>query len=99
ASIVDLFPGATRLQAMAIEATVVTTNKCTYVAYRGPWATETLVRERLIDIVAHELGLDPLQVRLANYVHDGEDAQMITGRSLVGVTARGSVQRGAELID
>jgi aerobic carbon-monoxide dehydrogenase large subunit len=98
-AIVGMMPGPTRLLALAYDAKTVTTNKATYVAYRGPWATETFVRERLLDVVSRELGLDPVAVRLANYIRKGEPAQMITGSSLAGVTARESVERAVEILD
>ena len=37
-------------------------NKATYVAYRGPWEVETWVRERLLDMIARELSLDPVEI-------------------------------------
>ncbi len=40
-----LMPGPYRWQAYSYRATVATTNKCVYVAYRGPWAVETWARE------------------------------------------------------
>ena len=98
-AIVSMMPGPTRLRGLSCDITVVTTNKCSYLAYRGPWATETFVRERLIDIIARELGLDPVAVRLANYIEKGEPARMISGQSLVGVTARESLERAMELMD
>jgi carbon-monoxide dehydrogenase large subunit len=97
-AIVGLIPGPTRLRAISCEARAVTTNKATYVAYRGPWATETFIRERLIDIVARELRLDPVDVRLANYVKKGEPATMVSGQSLASVTARESVEKAVEVV-
>ena len=47
-----LFPGAYRLEHLEFDVKVVATNKASYVAYRGPWESETFVRERLIDLVA-----------------------------------------------
>ena len=75
-------------------------NKAQYVAYRGPWAAETFTRERLLDIVAHELGIEPLELAAAQRRHPRRAAaRMITGRSLVGVTTRESLERMAEIID
>jgi carbon-monoxide dehydrogenase large subunit len=76
------------------------TNKASYVAYRGPWAAETWVRERMIDRVAVELGVEPVAIRLRNVVTRGEaPLEMITGRSLAGVTAKESLERMAEIMD
>ncbi|MGD9796646.1 MAG: xanthine dehydrogenase family protein molybdopterin-binding subunit [Acidimicrobiia bacterium] len=95
-----MIPGPYRMEALAFEARVAITNKASYVAYRGPWAAETWVRERLFDLIAVELGIDPYELRLRNVVTDGEaPLAMVTGRALTGVTARQSLERLAELVD
>jgi carbon-monoxide dehydrogenase large subunit len=95
-----MLPGPYKLAAMGFESTAVTTNKATYVAYRGPWASETFVRERVLDLVARDLGLDPLEIRLRNAApRTDPPASMITGRPLVGVTTRESLERVAEMVD
>lgn len=60
-----LLPAAYRLANLRFEARVVATNKATYVPYRGPWEVETWVRERLLDVVARALGIDPGRRRAA----------------------------------
>ena len=55
-----MLPGPYKLAALGFESTAVTTNKACYVAYRGPWASETFVRERVLDLIAKDLGLDPV---------------------------------------
>lgn len=96
----DLFPGPYRIGALSFEHTVVVTNKATYVAYRGPWAAETFVRERLVDLVAGELGMEPIDVRRRNVVVRGEEpTHMVTGPSLAGVTAGESIEEIAAAID
>ena len=45
---------------------VVATNKATYVAYRGPWEAETFVRERMLDVIAADVGFAPEAVRVRN---------------------------------
>ena len=54
-----IFPSAYRIRDYEFDAKIVFTNKATYVAYRGPWAVETWVRERLLDRIARELGARP----------------------------------------
>ena len=49
-------PGPYRWQAYAFGRMLAVTNKATYVAYRGPWAVETWVRERMLDEVAASWG-------------------------------------------
>jgi aerobic carbon-monoxide dehydrogenase large subunit len=95
-----MFPGPYTMAALGFESTAVTTNKATYVAYRGPWASETFVRERVLDLIAKDLGLDPLEIRLRNVAaRTDPPAVMVTGRPLVGVTAKESLERVAEIVD
>jgi aerobic carbon-monoxide dehydrogenase large subunit len=100
-SIVEgMLPGPYKLAALGFESTAVTTNKASYVAYRGPWASETFVRERVLDLLAKDLGLEPLEIRQRNLVpRTDPPAAMITGRPLVGVTSRESLERVADLLD
>jgi aerobic carbon-monoxide dehydrogenase large subunit len=95
-----MFPGPYQIAALGFESTAVTTNKASYVAYRGPWASETFVRERILDLIAKDLGLDPLEIRLRNAApRTDPPAAMVTGRPLAGVTTRESLERVAQLVD
>ncbi len=95
-----MIPGPYSLGALEFTFRAVVTNKATYVAYRGPWAAETFCRERMVDIIAKELDLEPLEVRRRNIPFQGaEPTNMITGRSLVGATARESLEKVAEVVD
>jgi carbon-monoxide dehydrogenase large subunit len=95
-----MLPGPYKLAALGFESTGVTTNKAPYVAYRGPWASETFVRERILDLIAKDLGLDPLEIRLRNAApRTDPPAVMITGRPLAGVTTRESLERLAQVVD
>src|ERR1700677_2218329 len=95
-----MLPGPYKMAAMGFESTAVTTNKPTYVAYRGPWASETFVRERVLDLIAKDLGLDPLEIRLRNVApRPDPPAVMLTGRPLAVVTTRESLDRVADLVD
>jgi len=95
-----MFPGPYKVAALGFESTAVTTNKACYVAYRGPWASETFVRERVLDLIAKDLGVDPLEIRLRNAApRTDPPASMITGRPLVGVTTREALERVAQLVD
>jgi len=90
-----MMPGPYRLKAYQFDTTIVASNKATYVAYRGPWAAETWVRERMIDVIARELGLDRVAVRLRNMVGDDElPTNMITGPALdVRMSAKRTLER------
>ncbi len=96
----SVMPGPYRIEGLSFEETVAITNKASYVAYRGPWAAETFVRERLVDMIAAELGVEPLELRLRNVVDDGDPPpRLVTGRSLRGTTSRQSLERIGELVD
>ena len=95
-----LFPNVYRIRDYSFETTIVATNKATYVAFRGPWESETWARERLLDVIAAELGLDPVEVRLRNlYTPDELPTKMVTGPTLAFVTARETLERAVEAAD
>jgi carbon-monoxide dehydrogenase large subunit len=95
-----MLPGPYKLQALGFESTAAITNKAPYVAYRGPWASETFVRERVLNLVAKELGLDPVEIRLRNFApRTDPPVMMITGRPLVGVTSKESLEQVGQLVD
>jgi len=100
ATVEAMLPGPYKLAALGFESTAVTTNKAPYVAYRGPWASETFVRERVLDLIAKDLGLQPLEIRLRNVApRTDPPSMMITGRPLAGVTTRESLERLAQVVD
>ncbi len=94
-------PGPYDFKAYQIRGRIVASNKGKVVPYRGPWANECWVRERLIDKAAHELGRDPGDLRLQNMI--GEDlprAAMITGPTLDETNStKKTLQRAIEMID
>jgi aerobic carbon-monoxide dehydrogenase large subunit len=95
-----MLPGPYKLAALGFESTAVTTNKASYIAYRGPWASETFVRERVLDLLAKDLGLDPLEIRLRNVAPRTDPPfAMITGRPLAGVTTKESLERVTRMVD
>jgi carbon-monoxide dehydrogenase large subunit len=99
-SLSGAFQGPTRIEGIAARNTVVFSNKATYVSYRGPWATGDFLRERLLDVIAHELSIDPLEVRRRNYVRRGEPPlAMLTGQPFVGVTTQEQVEKAAQVVD
>ena len=90
----SLFPAAYRLQHYDFEAVAVTTNKATYVPYRGPWEVETWVRERLLDVLARTVGIDPVEFRLRNLWNTDE----LPRQSLVGVELSGKMSQRETLM-
>jgi aerobic carbon-monoxide dehydrogenase large subunit len=95
-----LFPGAYRLRDLSFRARVVATSKATYVAYRGPWAAETFVRERMLDEIAAEVGATPEAVRDRNLLTPDElPTRLVTDVSFEHVTARQTFERALALAD
>ena len=94
-----LIPNAYRWDAYAFRGRVVATNKCSYIAYRGPWAAETWVRERMLDEIAAELGIDRVEIRRRNLIDQDQPTKMITGPTVSGITARQTLDRAVELMD
>ena len=61
-----LYPGPYRMGPVSWRARTVYTNTCGRGAYRGPWQMESVAREQMIDRVAREIGMDPLELRRRN---------------------------------
>jgi carbon-monoxide dehydrogenase large subunit len=90
------FQGPTKIEGVGAKNTAVFSNKATYVAYRGPWATGDFLRERMLDVIARELDIDPREIRRRNYVErDVAPLAMLTGQPFVGVTTREQVEQAA----
>ena len=64
-----LFPGPYRISNYQCEVRCVLTNKTPTGTYRAPGRFEAnAARERLLDLAAHELGMDPAELRLKNFI-------------------------------
>ena len=60
-------PGPYRIENICIQSEAVLTNKSPVSAYRGAGQPEaTYARERIFDIAAHRLGMDPAELRRRN---------------------------------
>ncbi len=96
-----MMPGPYRLPALGFTTTVTASNKATYVAYRGPWAVETWVRERILDLAARDLGIGRDEIRLRNIIGPDElPTKMLTGPTLdVRMSARTTLERLLEVAD
>jgi aerobic carbon-monoxide dehydrogenase large subunit len=80
---IALLPGPYRIPNYECEALCVLTNKTPTGTYRGPGRYEgTFVRERLLDRVAAELGLDPADVRRRNFIDARDMPYEVGGGSL-----------------
>ena len=95
-----LFPNAYRIANYSFEGTVVASNTGTYIAFRGPWESETWARERIIDLAAHALGMEPADVRSHNLIGtDEQPTTMVTGPTIDHMTAHDTHERARELAD
>jgi aerobic carbon-monoxide dehydrogenase large subunit len=77
-------PGPYTLKAASIEIRSVVTNKVPSAAYRGFGQTQaTFVMERMIDLAAAKLGMDPAEVRRKNFISPQQVSSFVTA---TGVT-------------
>jgi aerobic carbon-monoxide dehydrogenase large subunit len=89
-----------RVDTFAFETMIGATNKNTYISYRGPGSAETLVRERMLDAVAAELGIDPVEIRRRNLLTVEEQPwKMPMGVTVHRAHARETLERAVELAD
>jgi len=73
--------GPYRIPAVHVDSYGYYTNLPAAAAYRGAMSSQTTwAYESHMDTIAHRLGLDPLQLRLKNLLHSGE--QFATGETL-----------------
>ena len=65
----DMYPGIYRFDAFALRATGVYTNRTPVGAYRGAGRPEaSFAIERIMDDLAAELGVDPIELRRRNWI-------------------------------
>ena len=95
-----IFPGPYRIPRFAYRSTSVFTNTCSRGAYRGPWQVESVAREAMMDCVARELCIDPLEIRRRNVLHEEDLPYASPGGMLIrAVSPAASLEHAAELID
>lgn len=97
-----MFPGPYRWGgpgSVSYSGQAVFTNTCGHCAYRGPWMMETVGREQMMDAVARELGIDPLEIRRRNAISSNE-MPFTTPTTLVyeTVSPAETLEQAAELI-
>ena len=69
----QFLPGPYRVPAFACEVQALITNKTPVGTYRGPGRFEAnFCRERLIDMMADDLAIDPADIRLRNLIEPAE---------------------------
>ena len=96
-----MMPGVYRLRAFEFNTRIVCANKGPYVPYRGPWAVETWVRERMLDVIARELGMSPAELRLRNMVTmaSSRDRWSPARCSMSACRRRATLDKALELAD
>ncbi len=68
-SCLGMLPGPYEWDVLGGEGTLIATNQVPTAAYRGFGQTQAcFIRERTIDIIADQLGLDPVDVRIRNMI-------------------------------
>ena len=94
-----MFPGPYRLPRYAWSATSMFTNTCPRAPYRGPWQAETFAREQAMDVLARDMGIDPLELRRRNVIHRDElPYAMASGMTLVEISPEETLEQAADQI-
>jgi aerobic carbon-monoxide dehydrogenase large subunit len=96
---VKMIPGPYRVPTVEVRSTSVRTNTSSRAAYRGPWMMETLLRETIVDIIARELGIDPLEMRRRNILHRSE-LPYVTGTDMTYdlITSEETMERAVAIL-
>ena len=94
-----MFPGPYPIQALGYTAQGLFTNTGGHCAYRGPWMMETVAREQMVDVVADQLGIDPLEFRRRNVLQQTAlPYTTATGITYEAVSPAETLDQAAELI-
>ena len=97
--LVSMFPGPYRIPRLGWSSATVFTNTLGRGAYRGPWQMETVGRELMMDLVAEELGMDPLDFRRRNVIEQAElPHTSATGRVYEQISPAETLEQAAEII-
>jgi aerobic carbon-monoxide dehydrogenase large subunit len=96
---VKMIPGPYRVPTVEVRSTSVRTNTSSRAAYRGPWMMETLLRETIVDIIARELDIDPLEMRRRNILHRSE-LPYVTGTDMTYdlITSEETMERAVAIL-
>lgn len=96
----NMIPGPYRVRNYEVRVRAVATNKCPLGPYRGvgrPSAAFTI--ERAMDDIARELSLDPVEIRVKNYVpDDGYPYTTVTGLIYDSASLVASLRKAAEAV-
>ena len=88
--------GCYRVDAMSIEAYAVYTNQIPGGHFRAPGSASTVFAvESHLDMIAGELGMDPLEFRLRNVLQPGDEGPL--GQQWQGIRAQETLKRAGEV--
>jgi carbon-monoxide dehydrogenase large subunit len=94
-----LMPGVYNIDGCSYIIDSVVTNKAPTHSYRGVgWGPGHAAREVLIDEIARDLGVEPVELRLRNMI-PSQPFKNVTGMSYDGGSYRESVEKVCEMID
>ena len=95
-----IFPGPYKFPVVLPGNTAAFTNTVGKAAYRGPWMMETVAREQMMDHVAREIGMDPLEFRRVNILHS-EDLPYTNCMTMVydKVTPSETMEQALDMLD
>lgn len=92
------FPGPYKIKDYDIESAAVVTNKAPWAGYRGFGKEQTtVVLERMMDLVAEHLDLDPIEVRLRNVIQPEEFPYWTTSMHLDSGDYPGALEKVVKL--
>jgi aerobic carbon-monoxide dehydrogenase large subunit len=95
-----LFAGAYRIPKIGFSSETVLTNTCGTAPFRGPWAIECIAREQMVDAVAREIGIDPLELRRRNIIHQSDlPYTLASGLVYDVITPEETMEQAAEMVD
>jgi len=93
-----MLAGPYRIPNLLLEGRAVYTHKTNFGSFRAPSGPQAnFAVESQMDIIADALGLDPLELRLRNIVHEGEEGP--TGQVLAAVGLEECLRKVADAID
>lgn len=99
-NLANIFPGPYRIPLYGVGSRSAYTNTVGRGAYRGPWLSETTAREQMIDHVARELDIDPLELRRRNTITDDElPYTTATGMVYDNMALTGCLEQAVEMVD
>jgi carbon-monoxide dehydrogenase large subunit len=97
---IGMFTGPYKIPVLIPSCLAVYTNTVGKTAYRGPWAMETIFREQMMDVVAREIGIDPVEFRRINMITPGElPYTTATQMVLENITPSETLEQVVEVID